>query len=249
VVCAEREVVGLEWLVHWGDVLYGLGAGSHKSNLEEEDTMSEKLVNAIADMREEEALQLVWSLVANGEVEPMAILDAAREAMTIVGQRYEEGIYFLPELMLAGEMLIAVSDILKPELAKMPEIKRHGKVLIGTVEGDIHDIGKNIVSFMLDVNGFEVLDLGVDVSPPKFVEAIGDFQPQVVGLSGFLTLAFDAMKETVDAIEAAGLRDGVKIMIGGGQVNEEIRKYAGADAYGRDAMAGVTLAQEWLAVQ
>jgi methanogenic corrinoid protein MtbC1 len=207
--------------------------------------MSEKLVNAIADMREEDALQLVNEMVQGG-VEPMVILDAAREAMAIVGRRYEEGTYFLPELMLSGEMLNQIADILKPELAKMPDIPRRGKVLIGTVEGDIHDIGKDIVSFMLDVNGFEVLDLGVDVPPQKFTEAIRDFQPQVVGLSGFLTLAFDAMKETVDAIEAAGLRNGVKIMIGGGQITEEIQKYAGADAYGRDAMAGVTLAQKWI---
>jgi 5-methyltetrahydrofolate--homocysteine methyltransferase len=231
-----------------GDVLNGLKGRSHKSNLKEEGTMSEQLVNAIADMREEEALALVREMVEGG-VEPMGILDAAREAMGVVGQRYEDGIYYLPELMLSGEMLTQIADILKPELAKLPEVKRHGKVLIGTVEGDIHDIGKNIVTFMLDVNGFEVMDLGVDVSPQKFVEAIGEFQPQVVGLSGFLTLAFDGMKGTIDAIEAAGLRDGVKIMIGGGQVNEEIRKYAGADAYGRDAMAGVNLAQKWLAVK
>ena len=210
--------------------------------------MSEQLVHAIADMREDEALQLVEEMVEGG-VEPMAILDAAREAMGIVGKRYEEGTYFLPELMLSGEMLNRITDILKPELAKLPEIERHGKVLIGTVKGDIHDIGKNIVTFMLDVNGFDVLDLGVDVSPQKFVEAIQDFEPQVIGLSGFLTLAFDTMKETIEAIETAGLRDGVKIMIGGGQVNEEIQKYAGADAYGRDAMAGVTLARKWLGVR
>ena len=207
--------------------------------------MSKELVNAIADMREEEALKLVKEMV-KGDSEPMAILDAAREAMVVVGHRYDEGDYFLPELILAGEMLKQITDVVKPKLAKLPEIKRHGKVLIGTVEGDIHDIGKNIVSFMLDVNGFEVLDLGVDVSPQKFVEAIRDSQPQVVGLSGFLTLAFDAMKETVEAIETAGLRDEVKIMIGGGQVSEEIRKYAGADAYGKDAMAGVSLAQKWV---
>ena len=207
--------------------------------------MSDKLVHAIADMREEEALELVKEMVKSG-VEPTAILDAARDAMAIVGQRFEEGTYFLPELMLAGEMLSQVTDILKPELAKLPEVKRHGKVLIGTVKGDIHDIGKNIVTFMLDVNGFEVLDLGVDVSPSRFVEAIQDFGPQVVGLSGFLTLAFDTMKETIKAIETAGLRDAVKIMIGGGQVSEEIRKYAGADAYGRDAMAGVSLARKWV---
>jgi len=207
--------------------------------------MSKELVKAIADMREEEALKLVREMVEGGS-EPMAILDAAREAMTIVGQRYDEGTYFLPELMLAGEMMNQITDIVKPEMAKLPEIERHGKVVIGTVEGDIHDVGKNIVSFMLDVNGFDVLDLGVAVSPRKFVEAIRDFQPQVVGLSGFLTLAFDVMKETVEAIKTAGLRDEVKIMIGGGQVSEEIRKYAGADAYGKDAMAGVSLAQKWV---
>jgi methanogenic corrinoid protein MtbC1 len=206
--------------------------------------MSKKLVNAIADMKEEEALKLVKKMVEDG-TEPTAILDAAREAMDIVGQRYEKGDYFLPELMLAGEVMAQITDLIKPELAKVPEVKRRGKVLIGTVDGDIHDIGKNIVTFMLDVNGFDVLDLGVDVSPQKFVESIGKFKPQVVGLSGFLTLAFDAMKETVEAIQEAGLRDGVKIMIGGGQVNDEISEYAGADAYGKDAMAGVSLAKKW----
>ena len=177
--------------------------------------------------------------------EPTAILDAAREAMDIVGQRFEKGTYFLPELMMAGEMMAQITDLIKPEMDKLPEVERLGKVLIGTVEGDIHDIGKNIVTFMLDVNGFDVLDLGVDISPQKFVETIGDFQPQVVALSGFLTLAFDAMKDTVTAIEAAGLRDDVKIMVGGGQVNEEISKYAGADAYGKDAVAGVSLTKKW----
>jgi methanogenic corrinoid protein MtbC1 len=207
--------------------------------------MSEQLVNAIADMREEETLKLVKEMVAGGS-EPMAILGAAREAMDIVGKRYEEGAYFLPELMLAGEMLNQITDILKPELAKLPEIKRHGKVLIGTVEGDIHDIGKNIVTFMLDVNGFDVRDLGVDVPAEKFVEAIKDFQPQVVGLSGFLTLAFDVMKETVEAIQAAGLRDQVKIMLGGGQMDDQVRAHTGADAFGRDAMAAVKLAKDWI---
>jgi len=207
--------------------------------------MSKKLVSAIADMREEEALTLVRKMVAEGTA-PLAIVDAAREAMGVVGERYEKGTYFLPELILAGEMLGQITQLIKPELAKMPEVKRQGKVLIGTVKGDIHDIGKNIVSFMLDVNGFEVRDLGVDVAPQKFVEAIRDFKPQVIALSGFLTLAFDAMKETIEAVKSAGLRDGVKIMIGGGQITEQITDYAGADAYGRDAMAGVSLAKKWL---
>lgn len=206
--------------------------------------MSNKLVKAIADMDEGKALELANQMMADG-VEPMVILDSAREAMDIIGQRYEEGTYFLPELMMAGEMLNQITELVKPELGKVSDIERRGKVLIGTVEGDIHDIGKNIVSFMLDVNGFEVLDLGVDVSADKFLEAIREFKPQVVGLSGFLTLAFDVMKETIETIQKAGLRDDVKIMIGGGQVNEEIREFSGADAYGRDAMAGVTIAKEW----
>jgi 5-methyltetrahydrofolate--homocysteine methyltransferase len=207
--------------------------------------MSKKFVTAIADMREEEALKLVRKMVADG-TPPMEIMDDVREAMGIVGERYEKGTYFLPELIMSGEMLTQITEIIKPELAKLPAVERHGKVLIGTVKGDIHDIGKNIVTFMLDVNGFEVRDLGVDVDPAKFVEAIREFRPQVIGLSGFLTLAFDAMKETVEAVKAAGLREGVKIMIGGGQISDQIKEYAGADAYGRDAMAGVSLAKKWV---
>jgi methanogenic corrinoid protein MtbC1 len=210
--------------------------------------MSDKLVNAIADMKEQEALKLAKEM-AEGGSEPLAILNAAREAMGIVGQRYEEGTYFLPELILAGVMLNQIAEIVKPELAKAPKEKRHGKVVMGTVEGDIHDIGKDIVVFMLDVNGFEVLDLGIDVPPQKFVEAIKDFQPQVVGLSGFLSLAFDSMKDTVEAMKKAGLRDKVKVMIGGGQMSDEIKKYTGADAYGEDAMAGVSLARKWVGVK
>ncbi|MBN1975896.1 MAG: cobalamin-dependent protein [Anaerolineae bacterium] len=207
--------------------------------------MSKELVNAIADMREDKALMLVQEMMG-GDSDPLEVLDDAREAMDLVGKRYEEGSYFSPELMLAGEMLNQITDILKPKLAELPEVERLGKVVVGTVAGDIHDIGKNIVTFMLDVNGFDVLDLGVDVSPERFVGAIGDFQPQVVGLSGFLTLAFDTMKETVDAIAAAGLRDQVKIMVGGGQMDDQVRVHTGADAYGRDAMAAVKLAKDWV---
>ena len=207
--------------------------------------MSQKLIDAIADMREEEALKLVSEMAESGS-KPIVILEAVREAMDIVGQRYEEGTYFLPELVLAGEMMNQITEMIKSELVKSPPVERRGKVLMGTVEGDIHNIGKDIVSFMLDVNGFEVLDLGVDVTPQKFAEAIRDFQPQVVGLSGFLTLAFEAMKETVEAIQKAGLRDKVKIMIGGGQMDDQVRAHAGADAYGKDAMTAVKLAKDWI---
>jgi methanogenic corrinoid protein MtbC1 len=207
--------------------------------------MSQKLIDAIADMREDDALKITAEILESGTA-PVDVLDACRKAMETVGQRYEQGTYFLPELMLAGEMLAQITDLVKPKLANLPETKRRGKVLIGTVEGDIHDIGKNIVTFMLDVNGFNVLDLGVDASAQKFTEAIRDFQPQVVGLSGFLTLAFDAMKDTISAITEAGLRDSIKIMVGGGQMDEQVRKHTGADAYGKDAMAAVKLAKEWI---
>ena len=207
--------------------------------------MSKELVHAIAEMRESDALRLVQERLDEG-ADPMAILGDAREAMDLVGQRFEEGVYFLPELIMAGEMLNEITEQVKPVLAELPTVERQGKVLIGTVAGDIHDIGKNIVTFMLDVNGFEVMDLGIDVAPQRFVEAIRTFEPQVVGLSGFLTLAFDAMKEAVAAIEAAGLRGQVKIMIGGGQVTDKVREYAGADAYGDDAMEAVNLAKGWM---
>jgi 5-methyltetrahydrofolate--homocysteine methyltransferase len=207
--------------------------------------MSKKLVEAMANMREQEALALVEQMLADG-TDPMTILADARAAMDVVGKRFEDGEFFLPELMMAGEMLNQISALVKPELEKGPAVEYKGKVVIGSVAGDIHDIGKNIVTFMLDVNGFEVLDLGVDVSPQKFVEAIESFQPQVVGLSGFLTLAFDSMKDTVVAIEAAGLRDQVKIMVGGGQVDDKISEYAGADGYGDDAMEAVNMAAKWV---
>jgi methanogenic corrinoid protein MtbC1 len=152
----------------------------------------------------------------------------------------------LPELMLAGEMMNEIMAVIKPGLAESTTEEHLGKVVIGTVEGDIHDIGKDIVSFMLNVNGFDVLDLGVDVPAEKFTEAIKDFQPQVVGLSGFLTLTYDVMKDTIEAIKAAGLRDGVKIMIGGGQMDDQVRAHTGADAYGKNAMAAVKLAKDWI---
>ena len=136
--------------------------------------------------------------------------------------------------------------MLKPKLKDEAKAKRHGKIIIGTVTDDLHDIGKDIVVFMLDVNGFDVLDLGIDVPHKKFVDAIKEFQPQVVGLSGFLTIAFDSMKETVDAIEAANLRDKLKSMIGGGQIDEEVIRYTGADAYGLDAMDAVSLTKGWI---
>lgn len=206
----------------------------------------EKLIEAITDMREEEALQITDQMLDQGAA-PVDILDACRQAMQVVGQRFEAGDCFVPELILAGEMLKQISEKIKPRMQEeVGETKKLGKVVLGTVEGDIHDIAKDIVAFMLDISGFEVIDLGVDVPPARFVETAREAGAQVVGLSGFLTLAYDPMKATVEALGAAGMRDKVKIMIGGGQIDEQIRNYTGADAYGRDAMAAVTLAKQWI---
>ncbi|MGI6405026.1 MAG: cobalamin B12-binding domain-containing protein [Syntrophaceticus sp.] len=206
--------------------------------------MAEKLVKALTELKEKEVLDMVQELLESGK-KPMEIVDSSRIAMEEVGKRFESGEYFIPDLIFAGEILKRVSEIVKPEMEEEAGAEKIGKVIIGTVEGDIHDIGKNIVTFMMDINGFEVIDLGVDVPPEKYVEAIRENDVKVVGLSGLLTLAYDSMKNTVETIKEAGLND-VKIMIGGSIINEDVVAYTGADAYGADPMAGISLAKKWL---
>lgn len=205
--------------------------------------MSEALVQAISEMQEDEALQFTKDLLAGG-TPPLDVLEDCRKAMEIVGQRFEQGEYFVPELILAGEILREISDEVKPYLGQGSAPKKIGKVVLGTVQGDIHDIGKNIVNFMLDANGFEVIDLGVDVPPEQFVTAAQQNGASIVALSGFLTLAYDPMKATTAALRQA--IPGVKVMIGGGQIDEHVRDYTGADAFGHDAMAAVALAKQWM---
>lgn len=209
--------------------------------------MSADYVNLLADLKEDEVLKLTDERL-NSDENPMNILDDSREGMAVVGKRFADGEYFLPELVFSGELLKLITEKVKPHLSGAIDTKKIGKIVIGTVAGDIHDIGLNIVEFMLDVNGFEVTNLGVDVSKEKFIEALKDTQAPVLGLSGFLTPAFDAMKDTVEAVEKAGMRDKIKVMIGGGQMDDEVKKYAKADAYGKDAMAAVALAKQWFGV-
>ncbi|MBN1903870.1 MAG: cobalamin-dependent protein [Deltaproteobacteria bacterium] len=207
--------------------------------------MSE-LSTLLADLKEQEALDAVKKMLGDG-LDPMQILADAREGMQVVGKRFGNGEYFIPDLIYSGEILKGIAQMVEPYIKDSGvETKKIGKVIIATVAGDIHDIGKDLVVFMLDISGFEVYDLGIDVPVQTIVNKIKETGSTVVGLSGFLTLAFDAMKETIDAIKAAGLRDNLKVMIGGGQIDEEVRKYTGADAYGKDAMAAVTLAKGWL---
>jgi methanogenic corrinoid protein MtbC1 len=207
--------------------------------------MDNQLIELMSDLLESETIKTVREKILQG-IDPLDILDYARSAMTNVGKRFESGEYSIPELVMAGDILRDVSDVLKPFLAKNGAVKKSGKVLLGTVAGDVHDIGKDIVAFMIEANGFDVLDIGIDVSTNTFVEKIKDFKPQVVGLSGFLTRAIDSMKKTIEAIEYAGLRDTIKIMIGGGLIDDEVRKYVRADAYGKDVMAAVGLCKQWI---
>ena len=209
--------------------------------------MKEKLVTAVSTMKEQQALILVQDMLARGE-DPQNILDACNEAMSIVGTNYEQSIYFLPELIMSGEILKQITDLIKPEMAvgSSGEKTTLGTVVLGTVKDDIHDIGKDIVGFMLEVNGFKVHDLGIDVPEQKFVDKIREVNPDIVALSGFLTSVFEQMRKTVEALEKANLRDDARVMIGGCQMNEDVVKFVGADGYRPDAVSAASLAKEWV---
>jgi len=209
--------------------------------------MAGEIAQLISSLKEKEALDLVQKKLDQG-VDPLEILAEAREGLKTVGEKFSCGDYFIPDLVFSGEILNRIAKMVEPFLKGKTEEKRErrGKVIIGTVKGDIHDIGKNMVVFMLDVSGYEVVDLGIDVPPEKFVEALRKTGSSIVGLSGFLTLAFDSMKETIAAIRGAALKQKVRVMIGGGQIDEQVMTYTGADDFGLDAMAAVKLADQWI---
>lgn len=210
--------------------------------------MAHQLVEAMVGMKEKEVARIAQEMLDNGE-DPHEVLRLSQEAMRIVGDRYEQGSFFLPELIMSGEILKKVAALVKPHLVSQAAVtKRLGTVVLGTVRGDIHNIGKDIVGFVLDVNGFEVVDLGIDVREERFVEAVREHQPQVLALSGFLSLAFDSMRSTIAEVEAAGLRGGMAVIIGGGQVDETVRSFTGADAFGDDAMDAVALTRKAVGV-
>jgi len=206
--------------------------------------MSDQLAVAISDLEEQKALKLVKERLEAG-VDPLAILSDCREGMTLVGQRYQAGEYFLSELIMAGEIFKQANQIVGAQFTAAGGPTR-GAVVIGTVKGDIHDIGKDLVVSMLKAANYAVHDLGVDVAPEKFVETVKATGATVVGLSGLLTIGFEAMRDTVAALGAAGLRPAVKVMVGGGPVTEQVRQFAGADAMGSDAQAAVTLCNQWI---
>jgi 5-methyltetrahydrofolate--homocysteine methyltransferase len=204
--------------------------------------MPNVLIDAIVGLREEDALKILRNRLDAG-AGPMDLLADTREAMEVIGKRFEDGDCFMPELILAGEILYQISLAIQSRVKVDTSGLKIGKVIIGSVKGDFHDTPKNIVAFMLEANGFEVTDLGADVSPEEFVRAARDTRTGVVALSGFLSQSHDPMKATVTALKNAGLE--VKVMIGGGQVDENVRAFTGADAFGKDALDAVRLARQW----
>ena len=204
--------------------------------------MSDPLATAMADLEEAAVLKLAKEKLDAGE-NPMAILTSCREGMGLVGNRFEAGEYWVSDLMMSGEIFRQAS-VLLGSLLKMDAIGTGGKVVIATVKEDIHNIGKDIVVSLLKAANYDVYDLGVDVPPQKVVEAVKETGATVVGLSGLLTVAFDSMKETVAELAVAGLRQKVRVMIGGGSISENVQHYTGADAWGADAQSAVSLCNQ-----
>lgn len=206
--------------------------------------MGEGLGQLIADLDEEGTLGRVREELEKG-ADPLKILEELQRGMASVGERFETGEYFLPDLIMSGEIFKGAVALIEPHLAGR-EAQSKGTIVMGTVKGDVHDIGKNIVITMLRCNGYEVHDLGVDQPPQAFVDKARETGAPLVGLSGLLTIAFDSMRETVQAFAQAGLRDQVKIIIGGGPVNQTVVEYTGADGWGRDPGEALHLAERFI---
>lgn len=203
-----------------------------------------QLAKMLADFEEEATRQLIDKELAAG-TDSMEILEALREGMMIVSKRFEKGEYFLPELIMAGELFKEISAILKPA----PENKQtstKGAIVFGTVQGDIHDIGKEVTVAVLEGIGYEIHDLGVNVPPEQFIKKLQETGARILGLSGLITSAYDGMKATVEALVKAGLRDRVKVMIGGGITDEKVRVYTGADAYGNNPSDAIKICQKFI---
>ena len=177
-------------------------------------------------------------------ISPVKVIDNLRAALSVVGEKFENKEYFLQELVIAGEVVKETMKIIEPYLKKQVEFK--GKIVLATVKGDIHDIGKNIVGVMLTAAGFEVIDLGVNVPTEKIIEAVRKHRPQVLGLSALLTLTMVEMEAVINTLEKEGLRKSVKVIVGGAPVTEEFAKKIGADHRAEDAVEGVNKCLQWI---
>ena len=202
-----------------------------------------EITNALADLDEDLTLKLVKEALEENTA-PAEVLKACQGGMNEVGSRFEKQDYFVSDLIMSGEIFKQVSAVLGPQL-KAGGMKSTGKVVFGTVKGDIHDIGKDIVVNMMKSAGLDVTDVGVDCPAERFVEALKETGAPVLGMSGLLTLAFDSMKETIELLKKEGMRDKVKIMVGGAPVDATVCKVVGADDWGADAQAAVRLSKAW----
>ncbi len=200
--------------------------------------MSEDLGMAIVELNRDEALDMVKRRCKKGE-NPLHLLDECRRGMIIVGERYQKGEYFLSELMMSAELFKGVVEILDPYLAKTRPSKPRGKVLVATLRGDIHYLGKDLFAALCKAQGFEVYNLGVDVAPQLVVDKVKEVKPDFVGFSALITSVFAAMKEASEMLEEAGLRKQFKLMVGGGISTPMVKEYIGADFQTTDAMEGV----------
>lgn len=206
--------------------------------------MSE-LAEALAGLEEDKVAKLVQQKLDAGD-DDMSILEECRQGMDIVGERYKSGEYFLSELIVSGEIFKETMKVIEPRLQAGREGMTLAKMVLGTVKGDIHNIGKDIVAILLKAAGFEVYDLGIDVAPDAFVDKLKETGASILGMSGLLTPSFDSMKETVEAVKEAGLRDKVKIIVGGGVVTELVKRHTGADAFTDDGVEGVEMCKKFV---
>jgi len=205
------------------------------------------LTQAMSDLDEDVLNKAIDEVLSkdNNAAEVQEVVKACQQGMTLVGERYDSGEYFIGDLVFAGEVLQSVMDKLKPVLSAGFSAKG-GKIVLATVFGDLHDIGKNIFRSMVEAANFEVIDLGINVPVSQIVDKVKEVNPDIVGLSGVLTLALDSMKEMVDGLNNAGLRNSVKVIIGGVPVNENVCKSIGADAFSTNAAEGVKICQRWV---
>jgi methanogenic corrinoid protein MtbC1 len=206
------------------------------------------LVSHVANLNEIEALSLVKTRIQTGE-DPLTIVEDCQEGLRQVGERYEQRIYYLSGLIMAGEIFREAMELLRPVIELHFSGNETGTILIGTVKGDIHDIGKNNISMLLSSYGFTVYDLGVDVAPVEFLLEAIQIKPDIIGLSGLLTSSFEAMRETISIIRLSGEKgiSTLPIIIGGNQLTQQVCQYVGADYWVTDAMTGVRLCQQLLA--
>lgn len=206
--------------------------------------MDDKLINAVEELDEIKVIKLVKQKLQAGEA-PACLQEQVQLGMVKVGILYEKGEYFIADLIMAGEIFKSVLK-LTLEKSENPFGEKKWKILLGTVQGDIHDIGKNIFSYMAESIGFEIVDLGIDVSPEDFMSILEKSKDiKIVAMSGLLNLAVESMKKTTELNEAAGMRQRVKILIGGNVANRYSSKYIGADAFTNQAEEGVIISEKW----